>query len=205
MKKLFYTRLTFGFYYLFLGTWIGSIIAIAVAAPATFQTIRSYQAAPGIAPFNASLFQDQWSDIVAGAAVGETIDRLINVHLICAMGLVVTIVILRALTAGHIRRLLSFLRISLLMCVVALLAVHIYLTQPAMHTLRDTMYNPKIEQVERDTARTEFQSIHKLSEQLTGLSALLLTGMLVISPFIYKTEQLALLTLTQSHNQNQET
>ena len=186
MQKNILFKLTLGLYYLLLGVWLGSTIAIALTAPATFKTVRIYEAAPGIEPFNNTIFEGSWANIIAGAAVGQSIHNIAILHLMCVIGIVLCIFLLRILFAGRINKFAAFARLSLLMGAAALLGVHLYLTEPAMNQLRSTMYNTDINQTERNAANEQFQSIHKLSEQLTGFSALLLAGMFLTSPFIYR-------------------
>ncbi|QDU34733.1 hypothetical protein KS4_28070 [Poriferisphaera corsica] len=180
------TKLIQSFYYLFLGSWLGSLIMLALTAAASFKTLRTYQAIPGIEPYNLPIFANKYPEILAGAVVGQSVEYLTLFQIICAIGTFLALFLNYTINRKQNRKLPSFIRTTLYLLTVATLLIHIFLTAPSMNSLRDKIYNPDITQTDRDAAYTKFQSLHKFSERSTGSAVFLLAAIILISPFTQK-------------------
>ncbi|QQE12797.1 hypothetical protein JD969_04855 [Planctomycetota bacterium] len=189
-------KLIQSFYYLFLGTWLGSLIMLAFSAAASFKTLRFYKAIPGIEPYSLDIFANKYPEILAGAVVNQSLTYLTQLQVICALGVLLCIFLNFIFNRKNNCKIPSFIRTTLYMLAVATLLIHIFLTAPTMSTLRDKMYNPDITQVERDTTLTKFQTLHKFSERSTGSAVFIIAAIILISPFTTRSNQLLVETKT---------
>ena len=195
--KSFISRIILSLYYLFLGSWLGSLIMLAISAQATFSTLRSYQAIPQIEPYSLPLFADHASDIIAGAAVASSINTLNTLQLFLALGTLLSLLALYFLTpSNQSHRPIAFIRTTLFILAAAALCVQVFLTTPAMKIYRNAIYNPDLTQSQRTTKRAEFQSLHHFSENTAKATAALLITTILLSPFTTKSNPPLELTKT---------
>src|SRR6476620_11474563 len=69
-------------YWLALATWFGGVMFVAVAAPVVFRTVRENNPLlPHVLSVN---LEGQHGTLLAGSIVGDILDRLSRVELICA-------------------------------------------------------------------------------------------------------------------------
>lgn len=131
--------------------WLGGIVALAIAAPALFQTIDSRD--------------------VAGRAFGAMLARLFPLMYACAAALLLAGVVGIAVT-----RRVGWVEVARYGLVVVMLGLAAYagtVVLTEMQTLQASLPAP-IETLPLESdARMRFDRLHKLSERLVGLDALL--------------------------------
>lgn len=76
-------------YWLSLATWFGGVVFIAVAAPIIFRTVREHDPTlPRVLSVN---LQGQHSTLLAGSIVGNILETLMRIQLLCALVLLLAI------------------------------------------------------------------------------------------------------------------
>ncbi len=188
MKKLTAFRLTQSVYWLSLGTWFGAIVMLIVCAVATFGTVREYQPTLGVQPYNNPAMSDRAPAILAGAIVGNALNGLTKVQLICGVAAVICVVLQCTLfadrLAGGITGWVNLLRIVLIISPLVLLAVDTLGIRPALLHQRQTMYDPQQPEHTLQEAKAKFDQLHRRDEQLVAATALVLLAAVTVSSFV---------------------
>lgn len=161
-------------YWLALGVWIGALVMLAVAAAIVFRTSRAMEPVLLQPQFSTPDLVGQSATILAGAIVGNVIQALLKLQLVCAVLLIVAMVYqhvsLRPLLALHLR--LNALRVGLILLATLVLVVNMAYITPAMWTQRERMYDNTQSAEYRLAAREQFNALHKFTERVTGGTAL---------------------------------
>lgn len=163
-----------GVYYLALGVWAGSLAMLAVAAAATFRTIRG-----SMPEMDASI-----QNMIAGSIVGNAIAGLAVIQIICA--LLAGGVLLLQCTAFADRvagGLVNKLRIALVLLPIVILVADRLVISPRLHANRQAMHG-EVDQNVRAAAKASFDQYHKLSEKAAGAMMFLVAVAMLVSPFV---------------------
>lgn len=188
MKSLTAFRLTQGFYWLGLGTWVGAVAMLIIAAVLTFRTVRVYRPTLGVEPYNHPALADRAAPILAGGTVGAMIKGLAVVELSCA-GVIGVCVLLQCTVfssrlSGGIKGIGNLLRILLIAGSVAVVIAQVWCIGPGVWRERTAMYDMEQDASVREAARLRFDRLHKISERATGTSGLMLIGAVLVSAFV---------------------
>ncbi|MCC7147345.1 MAG: hypothetical protein IT443_12940 [Phycisphaeraceae bacterium] len=187
MSSLTGFRLTQAAYWLSLGLWVGALVAVAIAAAVIFKTIRAHEPTIGIEPYRQ--LPERAGDILAGAAVGQTLRALAILQRGCAVVLVICVVLQCAFfadrLAGGAGGWRNVLRVGLLALPMMILMVDLWLVSPRIWTLRGAMYDPQRTPEARALFRVRFMFWHQTSERLVGSAAVLLVAATVASSFAF--------------------
>jgi hypothetical protein len=77
------------FYWLALSTWFGGVLSVVVAAPIIFRTVSQYN--PTLPTVLSVNLENQHGTLLAGSIVGNLVRTLVNVELVCAIVLLLTL------------------------------------------------------------------------------------------------------------------
>lgn len=167
-------RIVNGIYYTFAGLWFGAMVMLAISAAVTFKTVRAQM--PAAEPAAQNIF--------AGNIVGNLIDALAVVQMICAVVIVVCIILQSTAFSYQLKRgMVNYLRVALLLVPVALLAFDRLHVNPTIRIHRAAM----VETNDAD-AKAAFDQYHTLAERLGGATTFLLAGAILISPLALQRE-----------------
>jgi len=185
--RSFLARLTVGTYWLALGTWLGAMVMLAIAAATAFQVSREHGVTLPSMQYEGSHLAGRDAEVFAGHVVGGMIDKLAIVQMACAVLIFITLLLqltafratlhLRPGSAGNV------LRVLLLVVVLALLKFDRIHVNPTIHEHRTAMYEPDISETAYTTARAAFDRYHKLSENVGKATVFLLIGAMFTSAF----------------------
>lgn len=159
-----------GLYYLFLGLWFGAMVMLAVTAAVTFKTVRAQM--PDATETAQNMF--------AGSIVGNVIDALAVIQIVCAAGILVCVALLWKRASPGIA---NKLRLACIAACIALLAGDRLHINPTVHAHRVVMHDPQAAPAVRDAAKVQFDRYHKFSERIGGAQIFILAGTILISPF----------------------
>lgn len=183
----FLARLTVGTYWLALGTWLGAMIMLALAAAAAFHVSREQGATLPSLQYATSHLQGRDAEVLAGHVVGRMIDHLAVLQMVCAVLIFLTLLLqltmfraelhLRAGSAGNV------LRVLLLVAALALLKFDRIHVNPTIHEHRAAMYETGISQQQYEVARAAFDRYHALSENVGKATVFILIGAMIASAF----------------------
>jgi len=183
-------RLTQGFYWLFLGVWVGALVMLAISAAVTFKTVREYQPTLGLAPYSDAALAPDAPGILAGAITGKALRGLAKLQMVCAAVAAVCVLLqctaFRPMLASGVCGRMNLLRIALVALPIAVLAADQLAITPRIWEHRTVMYDPNLSPEQRTAARTEFQTYHKLSERIVGVAVLSLVAAVLVSPFAFR-------------------
>lgn len=174
-----------GVYTLALGVWVGALVMLAVGAAVTFRTTRAYN--PSLpAPYDSPELAGRASQILAGGIVGNMIDALSRVQIICgvvaAVCVLVQMCVFRTALAGRGKSWMNLVRVICIAVPLVNVAFERFYLNPAIHELRAAMYDTSVSDQFRASAKLEFDRLHQLSERTTGGAALLLMIAMLVSP-----------------------
>ena len=182
-------RLTQGFYYLFLGTWLGALVMLALAAAITFHTLRDLKATTAVEPYH-SLSAAEQPSALAGAVVGNVLHGLAVVQVVCAVGAVGCILLQHTVWAGHLAggraAPANITRLILLALPVLILLLDVAVISPRIWQQRDLMYDPHRPAELRQAARQRFDRLHHLDERVVGGATVALAAGILVSGFAFR-------------------
>lgn len=180
-------RLIHGFYWLALAGAFGATLMLALGAAATFHSVREFSPIITAPPYNDPLLTQQAPGIIAGAATGAALDALWVLHLLLFSVVVLTTLLqcthFRAALPGGGKSIANFIRIALLVAILALLAGERWIISPRVWSLRDRMYNSTLNDTDRAAARAEFDTWHQSSTRVMGAALLAMAVAVLVSPF----------------------
>ncbi len=173
-----------GIYWMLLGVWLGTIVAIAIAAPTAFKTIRAYEPT-GVLREPFRQYPDQAANVLAGAVVNNLISGLTVVHWLCAIGLVVIVLGQRfVMPIAAARSRMNHLREALIALAVVILILFTFMLRPKMDTAYQVMYDTTASEQDRANARDRFHGLHQWSERSLTVTLFVLVGATLSSPFV---------------------
>ncbi len=173
-------------YWLSLATWFGGVLFVAIASPVIFRTVIEHRPIlPNVLSVN---LEDQHATLLAGSIVGDLIDRLTRVQLICAAVLGLTLLmqgfaidissgadILRSNRSAYVLRILLF---------VAATAIVVYdwrIVWPRVVAFRKTYIDNADEPDIANPAKDNFDREQRRTVTLLLAVVALLLGMIVLS------------------------
>ena len=176
-------RLSQGLFYISTGVWLGALVMLVLAATATFETVRAHQPA---LPVELGLAGDA-DAILAGAVVGNALNRLMILQLVCAAGACLALTLQHTRYARHLNRggrsAAGRVRALSLLAAVVVLAANLGWIGPGVWQSRAVMYDASTSIEQRVAARATFDRYHVLSERTHGLAALALASTMLAAPF----------------------
>lgn len=182
--RRWYSLLT-GVYTLALGVWVGAMVMLAIGAAVTFRTTRSFNPALP-APYDAPELAGRASQILAGGVVGNMIDALSRVQIVCGVIAMACVILqgtlFRAMLPRHGKSIVNAIRIMSIGVAIAFVPLERLFLNPAIHELRTAMYDASENDQARAAAKREFDYLHKISERTTGAAAALLAVAIILSP-----------------------
>lgn len=165
MKNSWLNRL----YYGSLGLWLGAIIAEVLSAISIFSMAREYKASPGVEPFNNPMFDEYSSDIVAGFIANKMFNMMHILEIVCFVVVIIAIILILTFKKDEKVRQLPI--ILIVFAGLSILFTYLWIS-PIMSGLKETMYNPAVEEAARNIAREGFGSYHKITEKLVSLAGI---------------------------------
>ncbi len=181
--------LTQGFYWLCLGAWFGAILMLVVAAATTFRTVREYQPALALEPYNHPELSDRAAPILAGAIVGRTIKGLAVVQAIFAAALAACVLLQCTLFAdrvhGGVTGWGNLARVALIALPAIILVIDTTVVGPRIWQHRDAMHDPSQPPTARQDAKEHFDRLHKLNERMVALAGLSIVAAVFVSAFVF--------------------
>ena len=180
-------RIVEGLYWLGLGTWAGTLVAIAVAAPTVFETVRAHEPRLEAGPYARPALAADAPDILAGGIVGHVVARLERVQWVCATVVLAALV----LECGPFRRRLArgiaspanVMRVALIAVALGAATAHVVWAEPAVWRLRKQMYGPDVSAAARTSIERRFAWYHETSERLLAGQLLLVAAAGLVTPF----------------------
>jgi hypothetical protein len=173
-------------YWIALATWFGTVLAVALFAPVIFHTVReSNPILPDVLSVN---LEGQHGTLLAGSIVANILRRLVNVELICAIVLLITLIIqpfiidmnsgTEALSGNKAA---AFVRSILFLAALALVLLDWWVVWPRLLKFRDQYIEHADEPEIANPAKDEFDREHKRSVSLMSIVLFLLLGMILFS------------------------
>jgi hypothetical protein len=190
-------------YWLALSTWFGGVLFIAMAAPIIFQTVS--EADPTLPRVLSVNLEGQHGTLLAGTIVGNLLDRLLYVQLVCAAVLFVAILAQWFLVdlSGN-RVVLPILRSALYAAAVGLLIYDWRIVWPRIQKYRQEYIDHADEPDIANPAKDQFDKYHNESVTVLRNILFLLLGIILFSGGLVARLRVAPTELFNSHGQVQQ-
>lgn len=167
------------FYWLALSAWLGGVLFIAVAAPIVFRTVR--EANPRL-PDIASALSDQHGTLLAGSIVGNILERLSMIQLICGgVVLVAWGAQYFLIELGGSLRAAMFVRLILIVFALGIVAYDAFVLSPRIRHERQQFVEHADEPEVAEGAKARFDAAHRLSVNLLMMLLFVLLGLVLFS------------------------
>jgi len=174
-------------YWLALSTWFGSVLFVALAAPVIFRTVG--QSNPILSDVLSVNLEGQHATLLAGTIVGNLLQRLLNLELICGGALLITLaiqpfVIDMSAGAGNglaDNRAAALVRSILFLAAAAVTGFDRLVVWPKLMRHRDTYIEHADEPEVANPAKDAFDREQRRSVTLLMTLAALLLGMILFS------------------------
>jgi hypothetical protein len=167
-------------YWLALSTWFGGVLFVAVAAPIVFRTVReSNPVLPGVLSVN---LEGQHGTLLAGSIVGNILDRLTRVQLIC--GVVLLLMLIAQPFVIDLRgqnMTAAILRSAMFLVAVALVVYDWRVVWPKIQKHREEYIDHADEPEVANPAKDQFDRYHRQSVSIMMVVLFLLLGMILFS------------------------
>ena len=167
-------------YWLALSTWFGGVMFVAVAAPIVFRTVReSNPVLPGVLSVN---LEGQHGTLLAGSIVGNILDRLSRLELIC--GGVVLLMLIAQFFVIDLRGQNLTAAVLRAVMYVAAIGVVVYdwrVIWPKIQKHRAEYIDHADEPDVANPAKDQFDRYHRQSVTLLMIVLFLLLGMILFS------------------------
>ena len=171
------------FYWLSLSTWFGSVLFIALAAPIIFRTVRENN--PILSHVLSVNLDGQHSTLLAGTIVFNLFARLLQVELICAAMLLVTLIVQSfVIDLRGDNGLAAIIRGGLFVLAMAAVFYDWKFVWPKIQSSRSEYIDHADEPEVANPARDRFDREQRNSLNLLTLVIVLLTGMILFSSSI---------------------
>ena len=170
-------------YWLALATWFGSVLFIAMAAPIIFRTVRENN--PILSHVLSVNLEGQHSTLLAGSIVFNLVQRLLQVEVICAGMLLITLIaqpFVIDLAGGN--RASVAVRSILFVAATALVYFDWQHVWPKIQTSRSTYLDHADEPEIANPAKDRFDTEQRKSLSLLSIVAVLLMGLILFSATI---------------------
>jgi hypothetical protein len=167
-------------YWLALSTWFGCVLFLAIAAPIIFRTVR--EADPTLPKVLSVNLEGQHGTLLAGTIVGNLLDMLSRVQMICAAVLLLAIIgqwFFVSLAGPGI--ILPILRAALYLAAVALVIYDWRVVWPRIQKYRNEYIDHADEPEIANPAKEEFDRYHAESVMILRNVLFLLLGIILFS------------------------
>ena len=170
-------------YWLALSTWFGGVLFVAVAAPIVFRTVRENNPLlPHVLSVN---LEGQHGTLLAGSIVGNILDRLARVELICGGVLLLMLIAQPFLIDLRGQNLTAaILRSVRFVAAVALVVYDWRVVWPKIQKHRADYIDHADEPEVANPAKDQFDRYHRQSVTLLMIVLFLLLGMILFSATI---------------------
>lgn len=167
-------------YWIALATWFGGVLFIAIAAPIIFKTVKeSNPILPTVLSVN---LEGQHGSLLAGTIVANLIAQLRWIELICAGGLLLSLIGQWFLTdTGGDKWLMPLIRSAMFVAAMGFLVFDWVLIWPKLTLFRDQYIAHADEPDVANPANDEFNRYQQESELLLKIRLALLLGMVLFS------------------------
>jgi hypothetical protein len=174
-------------YWLALSTWFGSVLFVALAAPVIFRTVG--QSNPILTDVLSVNLEGQHGTLLAGTIVGELLQRLLTLELVCGAALLVTLAIQPFVidvssgggSALADNRAAAVLRSALFLAAAAVAGYDRFVVWPRLMGHRSTYIEHADEPEVANPAKDAFDREQRRSLTLLMTLAALLLGMILFS------------------------
>jgi hypothetical protein len=171
-------------YWLALSSWFGAVLFVAVAAPVIFRTVR--KANPILPNVLAVNLEQQHGSLLAGTIVGEILNVLGKLQIICAIAILLAIMVQWViLDRSNPTQLFALIvRSSLGVAAAGFLYYDRRILWPKIWSARAEYLDHADEPDIANPAKERFDRLHKESVTVLCFILCLLTGLILFSTFI---------------------
>src|SRR5262245_50156963 len=168
-------------YWLALATWFGGLLFVAIAAPVVFRTVR--EADPTLPKVLSVNLDGQHATLLSGTIVGNILESLRRIQLICAAVLFLALLGQWFLIDhGDNQQLVpAIVRSACYLGAVAMLLYDWRVLWPRIQQYRDQYIEHADEPDLANPAKESFDRYHQESVTIVGIVLLLLLGMILFS------------------------
>jgi hypothetical protein len=168
-------------YWLALATWFGGLLFVAIAAPVVFRTVRD--ADPTLPKVLSVNLDGQHATLLSGTIVGNILESLRRVQLICAGILLLAILGQWFFIDRNDKEQLvgAIVRTALYLGAVAMLLYDWRVVWPRIQQYRNEYIDHADEPDVANPAKENFDRYHQESVTIVGIMLLLLLGMILFS------------------------
>ncbi len=171
-------------YWLALSTWFGGVLFIALAAPIIFRTVR--QANPVMTDVLSVNLEGQHGTLLAGSIVGNLLQRLSQVELICAGAILLALIaqsfvidITPEISDPNLRA--AILRWILFLVCIAIVAYDHFVLWPRISRFKQEYLDHADDPEVANPAKERFDEEHRRSVTLLSAVLFLLLGLVLFS------------------------
>jgi hypothetical protein len=165
-------------YWLALSTWFGGVLFVAMAAPVIFRTIR--ENSPILPTVLSVNLENQHGTLLAGTIVSNLLAMLLRVEMICAAGMLVTMVV-QLFQHYSANQYVMLLRGGLFLAAAGLAAYDWRVVAPRIRKSRGDFIEHADEPELANPARERFNHYHRESVTVLMILLFVLLGLILFS------------------------
>lgn len=165
-------------YWLALSTWFGALVFIAVAAPIIFRTVRD--ADPTLPKVLSVNLEGQHSTLLAGTIVGNLLNTLTRVQLICA-AVLLPVIGIQWFLISRTNVVTPLLRSAAFIAATIILIYHWWIVAPRTQKYRDQYIEHADEPDVANPALDQFDRYNKENETILLILLALILLMILFS------------------------
>lgn len=167
-------------YWLALSTWFGGVLFVALAAPVIFRTVR--EANPLLPSVLSVNLEGQHGTLLAGSIVGNLLNRLAQVEIVCAVAVLLTLILQPFVVDVRESNMTAYvLRVVLFLVAAGVVAYDRWVLWPRIWQLRQEYLDHADEPEVANPAKEEFDRHHRTSVTLLSAVLFLLLGVILFS------------------------
>jgi hypothetical protein len=167
-------------YWLSLSTWFGSALFVMLAAPVVFRTVKENN--PILSHVLSVNMDGQHSTLLAGSIMYNLISRFMQVQLVCAPTVLITLVMQMLLVdLGNGRLAPAAFRLGLYLISIGVAFYDWQIVWPKIRASRQEYIDHADEPEIANVARDKFDREQRVSLNLLSLVIMLLAGMILFS------------------------
>jgi uncharacterized protein DUF4149 len=165
-------------YWLSLSTWFGGVLFIAMAAPVIFRTVR--ENSPILPTVLSVNLENQHGTLLAGTIVSELLAMLLRVEIICAGGLLISMIVQLAEHYSS-NQYVNLLRGALFVAATVLALYDWLVLGPRIRKSREDFIEHADEPELANPARERFNQYHRESVTVLMILLFVLLGLILFS------------------------
>jgi hypothetical protein len=170
-------------YWLSLSTWFGSALFVMLAAPVVFRTVRENN--PILSHVLSVNLDGQHSTLLAGSIMFNLISRFMQVQLVCAPTVLITLILqLLLIDLNNGRLIPAAFRLALYLMSVGVAFYDWHMVWPKIRASRQEYLDHADEPEIANVARDKFDREQRKSLNLMSVVVMLLAGMILFSSSI---------------------